>query len=90
MRFIWDIYDDHADCDGDIIAAGNTNFVSLYTNMANYASGVGFEQIDEPWLNTSYTSTDNLDGRGASSYSDHYSSSFQDVSLLRTDNCGPL
>jgi hypothetical protein len=89
MRFIWDIYDDHNDCDGDTIAAGNTNFASLYTNLMNYPAGTGFDQIDEPW-DASLTTIDNRDGRAGISYMDHYSSAFQSVILIRTDNCGPL
>jgi hypothetical protein len=89
LRFLWDIYDDVNDADGDTISEGYGPFWHMYANMTNYANGTGPTQIDEPWLDTTFTSFDNLDGRGTISYKDHYAT-YTSVHTLWVDNCSPF
>ena len=97
MRYFWDIYDNHNDCDGDsygVNSAGhfNDHLALLYY----YPAGTGANQINEPW-NSALTTVDNLDGRGTASYAANYISHFSSypgisstISMLRFDNCYPL
>jgi hypothetical protein len=89
MRYLWDIYDNHNDADGDTIAEGWSNYWRMYGNLTNYPSGTSPGQKDEPW-NSTYTAIDDYDGRGAILYQSHYDIQYGiSTSLLRTSNCSP-
>ncbi|MCU0655024.1 MAG: hypothetical protein MUF64_06965 [Polyangiaceae bacterium] len=88
MRFLWDVFDNRNDADGDSYTANSGCFWCQFGVMGLYPSGTGSNAIDEPW-NASYSAIDNYDGRGSASYSANYSSNFNSVTILRTDNCSP-
>jgi hypothetical protein len=90
QRFLWDVYDSHNDCDGDTIQEGWDAYWRLYAVMQTYPNGVDDHQIDEVWSSTSYTTIDDLDGRGATDYNHHYiNDNGVDTNILWIDNCIP-
>lgn len=89
MRFLWDVFDNHNDADGDSYSADLGDFWKHLHNLAWYAEGTGANQIDEPW-NSTRTSVTELDGRGSLSYAFNYGANVANISVLRVDNCGPL
>lgn len=88
MRYLWDVYDNHNDADGDSYSASQSNFWEHLHNLAWYPEGTSTDEIDEPW-NSTYTSVTEPDGRGGASYASNYLSNVTDTYLLRTDNCTP-
>jgi hypothetical protein len=83
MRYLWDVFDNHFDADGDEYSANQGDFWMHLAVLANYPNGTGTDQIDEPLTNR--------DGRGSGSYHDNYlSMTTHDTGLLRTDNCSPF
>jgi hypothetical protein len=88
MRYLWDVYDNHNDADGDSYSASQGNFWQHLANLAWYPEGTGTDQINEPWDST-FTSVTEPDGRGSVSYADNYNINVTATSILRTDNCSP-
>lgn len=101
MRFMWDVYDDRNDADGDTYSAGVSCFWCQFGVMNAYGSGNGVDDIDEPWFYY-YPSfppggpgypmyVDKPDTRGSIAYSRRYQSAFSapEVGTLWVDNCSP-
>jgi len=90
MRYLWDVYDDHNDADGDTYSAAQTHFAEHLAVIASYPAGTGANAINEPW-NSALNSITEPDGRGCLSYASNFQSfSGVSTSLLRVDNCSPL
>ena len=92
MRFLWDVYDDHNDGDGDSYSAANGQFWNHFANLAFYPQGTSADQIDEPW-NSTRTAVTERDGRGSQSYKNNFQTQFpqfnSNIHLLWVDNCSP-
>jgi hypothetical protein len=89
MRFLWDVFDNHNDADGDSYTANQGDFWRHLHNLAWYPEGTGTNQIDEPW-NAARTQVTELDGRGSTSYVANYQANVAaSISTLRIDNCSP-
>jgi hypothetical protein len=90
MRFLWDVFDDHNDADGDTYSAHHGDFWQHISLMQFYPGGTGVNQHEEPW-NSSKTSVAEPNGRGSLSYEHNYAASagLTDVFLLWADNCSP-
>ena len=89
MRFLWDVYDNHNDADGDSYSAAVSHYATHVNLLAFYPEGTDFGQIDEVW-DASRSAASEPDGRGSSSYESNYlASTQQSVSILRIDNCSP-
>jgi hypothetical protein len=93
MRYLWDLYDNNNDADGETISTGNGAFSDMYDTLGDYPTGVGYEAIDDPWSDTTYTTVTNFDGRGAISYAQHFynrnTTTYSNAFLVKTDNCSP-
>jgi hypothetical protein len=88
MRFLWDVFDNHNDADGDSYSANHGDFWKHLANLAWYPEGTGTNQIDEPW-NANRTAVTELDGRGSISYAANYAANVVNIGILRIDNCAP-
>ena len=90
MRYLWDVYDNHNDCDGDTYDANaNLHYWQHFSMLGYYPSGTGTNQINEVW-NSFLTVVTEPDGRGALSYEANYSNTLSvSTGTLRIDNCGP-
>ena len=91
MRYLWDVFDNHNDADGDSYGANAAgHFWRHLANTAYYPDGLGLNQINEPW-STDSAGTWQLtekDGRGAVSWAANYASVYWTGSLM-VDNCSP-
>ena len=88
MRFLWDVYDNRNDADGDDYSANQGDFWSHMALLAFCPAGTSDHQINEPW-DSSLTSANEPDGRGSSDYSFHYEDNLRDIDILRLNNCSP-
>ncbi len=82
MRYLWDVFDNRNDCDGDTYSASQGDFWKHLSVLANYANGTGANAIDESQVKR--------DGRGAGAYRFNYETAFSvGTETLRVDNCSP-
>lgn len=95
MRYLWDVYDNVNDWDGDDYSAGTTCYWCHLATPFHYGDGFGTNEINEPWTEFVWgpwpSVLTNRDARGAKAYDVAYRAQFGNSTIdsLRIDNCTP-